>query len=209
MAYFHSRLTKCIGGMKRRHVIKVLGETLEELKSLNRKYPDNTVIIWPRRGINDYRGRSKLELWVDVDRKDILQEIEAGEVGEWTLSFLSMELRFQFWKLHGHGEIEAPKWFEGNIRGKAIQVRQWEEIYESENLGLKNLFERIEKCDLGRRNDLNPHHPEYRKSKYITQPKTEDNSHVVDWEAKYRNSSPEERERLLEEHPFLKRIVNL
>jgi hypothetical protein len=209
MAYFHRDLVQSIGGKKGRPVIKVVGESWEEMRSLHREYPDETVLIYPKRGSGNFKRRPFPELWLDADKKAILDEIESAEVGQWTIRALTMMIRHEFWLKYGDGESEIEHWFQKEIRGKIIEMRKWNEWSNgSENQGLNNLMAKLEKIDLGRRNDLNPHHPEYRTNKYGSHSQTDDDQ-VVDWGAKYRNSSPEERIRLLEEHPWLKRIVDL
>lgn len=153
MAYFHSKtpVTK-----KGRVLWSVLGETREEMMSVTRRWPEHVLINLPPRGRDSYRSKSLPHLYVDYDRVMILEALESCEVPDEYMTLLRMRLRRAIYnEIVGECE-QSRKFFEQEVRGKTIQLlRRGAWIDEPSSLSLKKLNQDIEKCDLGRRSDLN------------------------------------------------------
>jgi hypothetical protein len=197
---------------------RVVGETIEEMKSVARRWPDDVSINWPPRSRDAYRSRSIPMLFVDVRREDeILRELESVDVPEEYITLLTMMMRERHYNEKCGGPTEdSAKFFEQEIRGKTILLlRAGAWIDEPSSLSLQNLNKRIEKCDLGRRSDLNFSSTPIgldRVQKYdqdfkqTGEGKVEDlhENKAPDFDFMYFSGSKEEREQLLTERPWMR-----
>ena len=222
MAYFHSKWTRSRGGLKGRLMRRVAGETLEEMQSLHRAYPDHTTINWPPRGQKALKSRSLPMLWVDADRTDILEGVESSEVPDSYILVLTWLLRREFWLKYGAGEIDGDSFLTVNIRGALIQLlRAGDWIDQPSSLGLENLQYKLEKIDLGRRSDLNfssrqspiqKYDQDYKHDQHEPAPvldvTREDGGNPetaeVDFDKMYRDGSREVRMDLWETRPWMR-----
>jgi hypothetical protein len=213
MAYFHSPIPVRKRG---REYISVLGETREEILSAGRAYPDDVLINMPPRGRDSYRSRSLPQIYVPADRMDILGALESCLVSPDYMPVLRMMLREAIYnEVHGETE-ESRKFFQLEIRGKVIQLlRSGSWVDEPSSLSLKKLNSRIEKCDLGRRSDLNFSSnpvPLSKLQKYDQDFKVTKDGDVVDrheheapdWNELYRYGSPDTRNEILENRPWMR-----
>ena len=192
MAYFHEKAVRSRGGRKFADRIKVIGETLEEQRALQINYPNALTVNWPDRR-KGYKSRSLPQIWLNKDRRDILEELDSAEVDGFYISLLTMKMRRLFWEQFGLTD-EMKKWFTDEIRGKAIDLWKNGLIKDTENLGLQKLNLWIENLDLGRRNDLkrpdyNPQNTKYDRDKN----RTDLNSPLTRLEETYKNGSPDQR----------------
>lgn len=218
MAYFHSRFVKSRGGRASKAMRRVCGETIEENLSVARRWPEATMINWPPRGRDAYRSKSLPTLFVSADRQDILDEIESVEVPEEYITVLTMMMRERFYNEKCGGPTpESEKFFTTEIRGKIILLlRAGAWVDEPSSLSLKKLNNRIEKCDLGRRSDLkfssNPIPLTKVGRAHDKDFKIEKDGTVVDrhpdtgpdFEAMYRDGSPEVRQDILTRRPWMR-----
>jgi hypothetical protein len=196
---------------------RVAGETVEEMQSVKRRWPDQTAINWPPRSRDSWKSKSLPILWVDADREDILQELESVEVPEEYLAVLTMMIRCE---LYGRnvGQTEGTeKFFRREIRGKLIQLLRlgaW--IDEPESSTLRNLNARLEKIDLGRRSDLNfsskqslgPQKYDQDRTRYHGKSqKFQNGGAEMDFEALYRDGSRDTRLEILSNRPWMKTLL--
>lgn len=155
MAYFHEQNARNRGGLARISKIKVIGETIEEQQKLKIQFPDAVTICWPDRRTGNYKTRTQPEVWLNANRTDILEKIGSVAVPKPYIVVLTMMLREMWWIRSQNWTEEMEKWFEKEIRGKTIDWKKSGlKIENPENLSLQKLNERLEKIDLGRRNDL-------------------------------------------------------
>jgi hypothetical protein len=202
---------------------RLCGETLEEISTVARRWPEATTINWPPRGSDAYRSKSLPLLFVDADRQDILDELESVPVPEEYITVLTMMTRERFFNEKCGGPTEASsKFFAIEIRGKVIQLlRAGAWIDDPSSLSLKNLNNKIENCDLGRRSDLkfssNPI-PLDRVQKYdqdLRHAKDDgraddsnlDEEATPDFESMYRDGSTEQREEILRSRPWMRSML--
>lgn len=210
MAYFHSKLPKSVGGMKRRIMTRVVGETLDQMRSVARRWPEATVITSFPRSVGNVRTRGEMKLFVDVDRRDILEELDSAEVSDNHIKLITYELRLAWFEKIGHLSEADRHWLKTQIRGTLHQLLRFGDwVDHPENLGLKNLNYRLEKFDLGRRSDLKfssdqsgAHKYDYDAKRTDLEPEAVDAD--PDWRSMYRDGSSETRQRVLAERPWLK-----
>src|SRR6478609_6362189 len=82
LAYFHSKIPKIVGGVKQRVMLRVVGETIEQMRSAARRFPEATVITAFPRSVANIRSKGVMKLLVDVGRMDVLEALESSEVSE-------------------------------------------------------------------------------------------------------------------------------
>lgn len=219
MAYFHDKWVRNRGGLKRRPMRRLIGETVEEMQSVVRRWPEATTITWPPRSHDSFKSKSLPMILVDADRTDILEELQSAEVDENYLRVLTFMLRERIYgERLGHTD-ETRKFFATEVRGNLIRLlKEGSWIDEPENLGLKNLNARLEKLDLGRRSDLNFSSNQSEILKYdrdIKQSRGESFEQGVhemdlsemDWSAKYRDGTKATREDILRSRPWMRRML--
>lgn len=221
MAYFHSRLVRSRGGLRQRLMKRVVGESIEEMTSIARLWPDQTAINLPPRGKECHKSKSLPMLWVDSERMDILEQIGSESVSEEHILVLTWMLRREWYETRsGIGMPEdIARFFELEIRGNLIKLlRSGNWIDDPESQSLKNLNQRLEKIDLGRRSDLKfssvqsetKYNPDTSRYGHLMSPSVrkivppvEDDSDIGPNEIAYRDGNAEQRAALLEEMPFL------
>lgn len=217
MAYFHSKLVRSRGGTRARLMRRVACETLEEMTSLQRAWPDHVTINWPPRGAKALKSRSLPMIWIDSVSTDILEGLGSSPVSESHILVLTWLLRAEFWRKNGGRESEGEAFLAINVRGALIQLlRSGDWIDDPSSQGMKSLNNRLEKIDLGRRSDLNfssSQSPIQRYDRDFTV--TEDlKSHVdevpsgeMDWSAAYRDGSKAHREEILTSRPWMRSML--
>lgn len=209
MAYFHKKWAETTGGRAKHLRIKILGETLEELLSLRRAFPEAVTIVVPPRGHDSYRSKSLPHAKIPADRTDILEAVDSCPVDENYLKLISFILREDIYRHRVGHTPETEKWFQNEIRGKLILLlRMGSWVDEPENLGLKNLQQRLEKIDLGRRSDLKfssrqsltdlKYDQDIRMAKKAEEPEEEEEPF---WLKEYRNAGTEQRMDLYKKLP--------
>ena len=218
MAYFHSKWVRNVGGRKGRPTRKLLGETIAELQTVKRLWPDAVVMNLPPTGIEAWRSKSLPSLRIDVDRQDILDEIKSVEVSDEHLRVLTWELRREWYVMRsGVGIGDRETFFATEIRGNLIRLlRAGEWIDDPATESLKNLNSRLEKIDLGRRSDLKfSSDQSFENEKYVSDrynrqfreadPEIQEyqDSELSDNEREYRDASPEKRAEILSFKPWL------
>lgn len=115
MAYFHAKWARNRGGVKRRSMLRIVGETWEEMLSLARTYPEQTVINVPPRGVDSYKSRSLPMVWIDEDASKVLELIGSVEVSDDHILVLTWMIRQEiYWKYQGH---DQDRFFVRGIRG--------------------------------------------------------------------------------------------
>lgn len=189
---------------------RVAGESIEEMRSLGREYPDNVSINWPPRGHACLKSRSLPMMWVDADRLDILEQIESTMVSDDYIRVLTWFIRQEFWEKHGVFSDEGRSFFELNVRGATIQLlRSGTWVDEPETLGLQKLNQRLEKIDLGRRSDLNFSSTQSEIMKYDQDQRIDkaESAKGVDFEAQYRDGTPEARKEILASRPWMESML--
>lgn len=202
MAYFHSPNVRKRGGSGSRDRIKVIGETVQEQKLLKINFPDAVTITWPERRGGDYKSRTLPEVWLNADRKDILEQIESCEVPEPYITVLQMMMRELWWKESRYWDEAMEKYFRDEVRGKTILlVRSGSVIKEPENPNLQKLNRRLEKIDLGRRKDLNFYlGTNLTNMKYDQDAKRTDlDTKLDDQERAYRDGNSLQRQQILDQ----------
>lgn len=202
MAYFHENYARNRGGTAKIARIKVIGENIREQRALKVKFPDVVTISWPDRRNANYKSRALPEVWLNADRKDILEQIESCEVPKAYIVVLTMMLREEFWKASRHWNEEMEKYFRLEIRGKTIDlIRSGSVIKEPENPNLQKLNKRLEKIDLGRRTDLNFYlGVDLTKLKYDQDARRTDlKQELSDQERAYRDGSSTQRQEILDQ----------
>jgi hypothetical protein len=196
--------------MKRRMMLRMVGETLDQMRSVARRWPEATVITSFPRSVSNVRSRAEMKLYVDVDRRDILEELESAEVSENHLKLITYELRIAWYERIGHLSEVDRHWLQAQVRGTLHQLLRFGDwIDEPENLGLKKLNSRLEKFDLGRRSDLKFSSQQswtgkydYDRKRTDLQPEAEEAA--PDWKVMYRDGTSDVRATILEERPWLK-----
>lgn len=192
MAYFHENFVRDRGGTAAISRIKVIGETVHEQRQLKIKFPDAVTICWPDRHTPRYKSRKLPEVWLNADRKDILDQIGSVGVPKPYIVVLTMMLREEFWKASRHWNEEMESYFRLEIRGKTIDlIKSGSVIKEPENPNLQKLNRRLEKIDLGRRADLNFYlGPDLANMKYDQDAKRTDlDEDISDQERAYRDGN--------------------
>jgi hypothetical protein len=197
----------------------VLGETIDEILSVARRWPEATTINLPPRTKDAWISRSLPQLFVDADREDILQELNSCEVSPEHVKVMTFQLREDWFRTRCQQYLtpEVEKFFRTEIRGKLILLlRAGKWIDEPENLGLQNWNKRVENYDLGRRSDLNFSStpiPVDQVQKYDPDFKRDDEgelverreSEVPDFEDMYRNGSKKVRQEIWNTRPWMRR----
>jgi hypothetical protein len=201
-------------------MIKVVAETVEELQSLHRLYPDHTTISLPSRGKEAYKSKSLPQLWIDADQRDLLMIVESTEVDENYLRMVTWLLREDFFntKCAQYRDEVSDRFFATEIRGNLIRLlRMGSWVDSPSSLGLEKLNKRLEKIDLGRRSDLNFSSQQSAIQKYDQdftrdedfkpRPHAEVEEPVdegPDWKAMYRDGSKATREDILSTRPWMR-----
>jgi hypothetical protein len=192
---------------------RLTGETVEELRSIQRRWPEAVTINWPPRGRDSWKSKSLPIMWIDADREDVLAELESAEVPDEYLNVLLMMIREELYRTRVGMTDEVEKFFVRETRGKLIQLlRMGAWIDQPENPGLKNLNARLEKIDLGRRSDLNFSSQQAEIQKYDVDFKVDDSGDVVfrdgddtpDFYALYRDGSNLTRSEIIKSRPWMK-----
>lgn len=202
MAYFHAREPVNRGGMKRRLMRKVLGETIEELLFVGQTYPDHTTINLPPRGKNCWRSRSLPFAFVDNDQIRILEALESVEVGDEYLHVITWLLRKEHYERYGDGSQD--RWFQRELTGnmsRLLRSEQW--VDEPEDSSLVNLNAKLGKIDLGRRSDLKLSTFQPETAKYDADLYRKNLSDLSDVDQEYHVASPTKRTQLRRERPWL------
>lgn len=216
MAYFHGKWTRNRGGMKRRPMLRMVGETIEEMLNVQRRWPESVVINWPPRGKDTHKSKSLPMLWIDADRRDILEALDSAEVDDNYLRLLTWFIREEFYRTRCGGmRPEVDRFFKTEIRGTLIRLlRDGSWVDHPENLGLKKLNARLEKIDLGRRSDLNFSSQQSAIQKYDPDFQSSDRADPefrdepeMDWEEQYRNGSKVTREEILSSRPWMHSVL--
>lgn len=215
MAVFHSKWVRNRGGLRRRAMRRVVGETVEEMARITRAYPEATVINWPPRSHDSWRSRSIPALWLDADREDILTELGSCEVSEEHIIVLTMMIREELYRTRVGHTPETEKFFELEVRGKMIQLLKsgsW--VDHPESLSLQNLNSRLEKIDLGRRSDLNfssrqsliglKYDQDLRAAKKEQRKQGISQEPEMDWEELYRDGSKDVRKEIVRSRPWMR-----
>jgi hypothetical protein len=199
MAYFHAKFVKSKGGTKRRVMRLVLGETIDEILTVARRWPEATTINLPPRTSDAWKSKSLPQLHVDADREDILQELDSAEVSAEHVKVMTFQLREDWFRSRcgRYMTEEIEKFFRTEIRGKLILLlRAGAWVDEPENLGLQNWNKRIENYDLGRRSDLKFSSNPISLTEvqhYDQDLKREDTQEEESWLTTYRNATDAER----------------
>lgn len=213
MAYFHSKWVRSRGGVKRRMMRRLTGETVEELMSVQRSYPDQVTINWPRRDKESYKSKSLPTLWIDEECGGILERLGSVEVPDEYLNLLTWMIRRQLYCDRVGMTPEIAHWFDLEIRGNLIKLlRSGSWVDRPESPSLENLNSRLEKIDLGRRSDLNfsseqslgrqKYDPDYSPNR---KPQAADEA--PDFETMYRDGDAETRREILDSRPWMKRML--
>lgn len=222
MAYFHEKFPKSKGGKKRRVMRRVCGETIDEILSVARRWPEATTINLPPRSADAWKSKSLPMLHVDVERRDILEELKSAEVSQEHIRVMTMQLREDWFRTRCERYMtkEVERFFRNEVRGKVILLlRSGSWVDQPENLGLQNWNNRVEKLDLGRRSDLNfssdpipidqvqNYDPDYKPSHLATQrfgPKDKviHEDSTPDFLAMYRDGTQEVRRELWSSRPW-------
>lgn len=202
MAYFHVKRPQLRGGKKRRAMIRVVGETIEEMRSVKRRWPDQATLNLPERTPRDIRSRSEIMLFVDADRPEILEELESTEITEKYRILLTCMLREQFFRQYVSLNEEDEKWLAARVRGALhllLSYGEW--VDQPESLSLQKLNARLEKFDLGRRSDLKFSSEQsaiqkYDRDRVEPQEEPEEEEEIPDFDAMYRDGDKETRQQL-------------
>ena len=120
MAYFHSQWARSRGGLKRRSMLRIVGETWEEMLSLARLYPEQTVVNSPPRGVDSYKSRSLPMLWIDEEATDVLDSVKSVQVSDDHILVLTWLIRKELYnKYQGSGQ---DKFFDKGIKGSLTEM---------------------------------------------------------------------------------------
>ncbi len=150
-------------------------------------------------------------MWVDADREDILTDLDSVEVSDEHICLLTWMIRRELYASRVGMTDDVEHFFDLEIRGNLIKLLvrgSW--VDEPENLGLKKLNYRLEKIDLGRRNDLNFSRWQSDVHKYdqdLIQKNMKKNAQLPDWEKMYLNGDKAFREELLNQRPWMRSMM--
>ena len=202
MSLYHSEFGRSFGGLKGRQMVRVVGDTWEEMLSVSREKPEISLLNRPRAQIDMFKSRSLPTLKVDSSE---LGQIESDRVSESHILVLTWVIRREIYCERFKTTVEVEKFFEIGIRGSMLHLLlhgDW--IDEPGTIGLQNLNTKLEKIDLGRRSNLNYSKVQDLTSlKYDYDAKREDLTPISELHQSYELADPEKRAAMRSQKPWL------